>query len=50
MASAYVDICVMPPLFGLIARFLTTSLLPWYLAGILLVMVVMCEKLNRICK
>ena len=50
MASAYVGICVMPPLFGLIARFLTTSLLPWYLAGILLVMAVMCEKLNRICK
>ena len=50
MASAYVGICVMPPLFGLVARFLAASLLPWYLAGILLVMVVMCEKLNRICK
>ena len=50
MASAYVGICVMPPVFGILARYITASLLPWYLAAILVVMVVMCEKLNRICK
>ena len=50
MASAYVGICVMPPLFGIIARYLTASLLPWYMGAILAVMIVMCEKLNRICK
>lgn len=50
MASAYVGICVMPPIFGIIARYLTAFLLPWYMGGILLVMVLMCEKLNRICK
>lgn len=50
MASAYVGICVMPPIFGLIARYLSASLLPWYLAAILVVMIIMCEKLNRICK
>ena len=50
MASAYVGICVMPPLFGILARYITASLLPWYMGAILLVMVLMCEKLNRICK
>ena len=50
MASAYVGICVMPPLFGIIARYLTASLLPWYMGAILVVMILMCEKLNRICK
>lgn len=50
MASAYVGICVMPPIFGILARHITASLLPWYLGGILVVMIIMCEKLNRICK
>jgi fucose permease len=50
MASAYVGICVMPPIFGIIARYLTASLLPWYMGGILLVMVLMCEQLNRKCR
>ena len=50
MASAYVGICVMPPLFGILARYITASLLPWYMGAILAVMVLMCEKLNRICK
>ena len=47
MASAYVGICVMPPLFGLIANHISASLLPGYLAIINLGMIVMCEKLNR---
>ena len=47
MASAYVGICAMPPLFGLIANHISVSLLPLYLAVITAVMIVMCEKLNR---
>ena len=47
MASAYIGVCAMPPIFGFVANHLSASLLPWYLGGILLVMVVMCERLNR---
>ncbi len=50
MASAYIGICCMPPLFGLVANHISASLLPWYLAGILILMIVMCERLNKICK
>ena len=49
MASAYIGICCMPPVFGLIANSLSASLLPWYLGGILLLMVVMSELLNKKC-
>ncbi len=49
MASAYLGICLMPPLFGLIANYISASLLPWYLIGINGIMVLMCERLNRIC-
>ena len=48
MASAYVGICMMPPLFGLIANHITVSLLPLYLAIIAAVMILMCERLNRL--
>ena len=48
MASAYVGICVMPPLFGLIANYVSVSLLGLYLAVITVVMIVMCERLNRV--
>lgn len=47
MASAYVGICCMPPLFGLIANHLSAGLLPVYLAVIHAVMIAMCERLNR---
>ena len=47
MASAYVGICVMPPLFGVIAAHISAALLPGYLAVILAVMILMCESLNR---
>jgi len=47
MASAYVGICCMPPLFGIIANHISASLLPVYLGAILILMVVMCERLNR---
>jgi len=49
MACAYVGICVMPPLFGIIANHISTSLLPYYLLAINVMMVVMCERLNRKC-
>ena len=48
MASAYVGICIMPPLFGLIANHISAGLLPWYLAAINVVMVLMCERLNKV--
>ena len=47
MAAAYVGICLMPPLFGLIANYITVSLMPLYLALITVLMIVMCERLNR---
>ena len=47
MAAAYVGILVMPPVFGLIANYITTALLPWYLGAITALMILMCEKLNR---
>ena len=49
MASAYIGVCAMPPLFGLLAGCTSPSLLPWYLGTILILMVWMCEKLNRKC-
>lgn len=47
MASAYVGICVMPPLFGLIANHISVTLLPVYLLSILILMVGTYEKLVR---
>ena len=47
MASAYVGICVMPPLFGLLAECVSAGLLPVYLAAINVVMIFMCEGLRR---
>ena len=47
MAAAYMGICLMPPLFGLIANYITVSLMPLYLAIITVTMIAMCERLNR---
>ena len=47
MASAYIGVCAMPPLFGLIANHISASLLPWYLAAITALMIIMCERLNK---
>ena len=47
MASAYTGTLLMPPVFGLIANHISVSLLPVYMGMILLVMIVMCEALNR---
>ena len=47
MASAYVGICLMPPLFGVIANYISVALMPVYLLIILLVMFVMHEKMLK---
>jgi fucose permease len=47
MASAYVGICLMPPLFGLIANHISISLLPYYLFGILALMAWMHERMLK---
>lgn len=47
MAFAYVGICLMPPLFGWIANFSSTSLLSVYLLVILAVMTIMHEMSLR---
>ena len=47
MASAYVGILLMPPLFGLVARHITVALLPGYLGIITLLMIGMHEALCR---
>lgn len=49
MASAYVGICCMPPLFGMLANHLGTGLLPWYVGLLLAAMTIMSEGLNRKC-
>ncbi len=49
MASAYVGICVMPPLFGILANHVGVYLLPWYTGAILVVMALMCERMERKC-
>ena len=49
MASAYIGICCMPPLFGVLANHIGVYLLPWYTGAILVVMTLMCERLNRKC-
>ncbi len=50
MASAYVGICCMPPLFGLLANHIGVFLLPWYTGAILVLMAAMCERLERKCR
>ena len=45
MAFAYVGICIMPPIFGVIANHISFSLLPVYLLVILALMIVMHEKM-----
>lgn len=47
MASAYVGSCVVPPLFGVLAASFTTSLFPFYLLTILLIMIGMHKVLIR---
>ena len=48
MASAYVGILTLPPLFGVIANHFSAKLLPAYLLLILAAMIFMFERLSRI--
>lgn len=50
MASAYVGSLLMPSVFGILANHITVALLPFYLCGILVLMVVMYERLVRCTK
>lgn len=45
MAFAYIGICVMPPIFGLIANHISISLFPVYMLLILAVMAVMYQRM-----
>jgi hypothetical protein len=47
MASAYIGILLMPPLFGLIADKISTGLLPVYLLALLAGTACMYEKMIR---
>ena len=47
MASAYSGTCIMPPIFGVLAERISVALLPLYLLGGLILMVVMFHLLNR---
>lgn len=47
MASAYVGICLMPPVFGLLANHIGAFLLPYFLLMIALLMAAMHERLIR---
>lgn len=46
MASAYVGSCLIPPLFGLAAQYISISLYPYFMAALLVLMIVMSEKLH----
>lgn len=50
MASAYFGTVCMPPVFGLIAQYLSIGLLPAFLAVFTLLMLIMTEILNHIIK
>lgn len=47
MACAYVGSTFMPPLFGLLAQYVSVSLYPMYLFTILICMVVMIERMYK---
>ena len=47
MASAYVGTCLMPPLFGLLARSISITLFPVFLLFLLALMFLMHEKLYK---
>lgn len=47
MAAAYVGNVVFPPLFGLLAQYISISLYPWYLLAALVLMAIMSRALHR---
>ena len=50
MASAYVGNIVMPPLFGVVAEYVSIALLPFYILAILVLMYVMHREMLEKCK
>ncbi|PLS25932.1 MFS transporter [Bifidobacterium imperatoris] len=48
MACAYMGSLLMPPVFGVIAQYISISLYPWYLLLFLVLMTVMHERLRKI--
>ena len=49
MATAYVGSTFMPPLFGVISKFVGFEILPYFLLMLMLLMLVMTEKVNKVC-
>ncbi|MGX8692544.1 MAG: MFS transporter [Clostridia bacterium] len=49
MAGAYVGSTLMPPLFGLLANALSLRLYPVWLLALLALLVLMTERVNRVC-
>ena len=47
MAFAYLGTCIMPPIFGLIANYVSIKLFPYYLAVILIMMAILHERLLK---
>ena len=48
MASAYLGVCLMPPLFGVLANHISTGLFPFFLLAVLLAMLLTHEQLLRV--
>ncbi|MBT1175459.1 MFS transporter [Bifidobacterium sp. LC6] len=48
MACAYMGSLLMPPVFGVIAQYVSIALYPWYLLLFLVLMTVMHERLRKI--
>ena len=49
MASAYLGSLAMPPVFGLIAQYVSAELFLWYVLLLLVLMTVMHERLRSVC-
>ena len=47
MAFAYIGSCLVPPLFGLLAQYVDIALYPFFLAVLLVLMIIMTEALHR---
>ncbi len=50
MATAYVGSTFMPPFFGAISKFIGFEILPYFLLVLMLLMLIMTERVNKICK
>lgn len=50
MASAYIGSTVAPPVFGLAAQYISVGLYPFYLGMFAVLLLVMTELLNKVCK